>query len=41
MPSTTHFVIVDADGNVASMTSSIENGFGARLMTAAFCSTTS
>jgi gamma-glutamyltranspeptidase/glutathione hydrolase len=36
MPSTTHFVIVDADGNVASMTSSIENGFGARLMTGGF-----
>jgi gamma-glutamyltranspeptidase/glutathione hydrolase len=36
IPSTTHFVIVDADGNVASMTSSIENGFGARLMTGGF-----
>jgi gamma-glutamyltranspeptidase/glutathione hydrolase len=36
MPSTTHFVIVDADGNVASMTSSIENGFGARLMAGGF-----
>jgi gamma-glutamyltranspeptidase/glutathione hydrolase len=36
IPSTTHFVIVDADGNVASMTSSIENGFGARLMSGGF-----
>ncbi len=36
MPSTTHFVIADADGNIASMTSSIENGFGARLMTGGF-----
>mgnify|MGYP000663371817 CR=1 FL=1 len=36
VPSTSHFVIVDADGNVASMTSSIENGFGARLMTRGF-----
>ena len=35
-PSTSHFVIVDADGNVASMTTSIENGFGARLMAAGF-----
>ena len=35
-PSTTHFVIVDAEGNIASMTSSIENGFGARLMAAGF-----
>lgn len=34
MPSTTHFVIVDDAGNVASMTSTIENGFGARLMAA-------
>ncbi len=36
LPSTTHFVIVDAQGNIASMTSSIENGFGARLMAAGF-----
>ncbi|PHP65084.1 gamma-glutamyltransferase [Zhengella mangrovi] len=36
MPSTSHFVIVDADGNVVSMTSSVENGFGARLMAGGF-----
>ncbi len=36
MPSTSHFVIVDADGNIASMTTTIENGFGARLMTGGF-----
>lgn len=36
LPSTSHFVIVDRDGNIASMTSSIENGFGARLMAAGF-----
>ena len=36
MPSTTHFVIVDDAGNILSMTSSIENGFGARLMTNGF-----
>ncbi|APH72102.1 gamma-glutamyltransferase [Aquibium oceanicum] len=36
VPSTSHFVIVDAEGNLASMTSSIENGFGARLMTGGF-----
>ncbi|MDN2567513.1 gamma-glutamyltransferase [Aquibium sp. A9E412] len=34
--STSHFVIVDAAGNVASMTSSIENAFGARLMVEGF-----
>jgi gamma-glutamyltranspeptidase/glutathione hydrolase len=34
VPATTHFVIVDAFGNVASMTSSVENAFGARLMAA-------
>jgi len=36
MPSTSHFVIVDAAGNVAAMTSSIENGFGSRLMVSGF-----
>jgi len=35
-PSTTHISIVDRFGNVASMTSSIENGFGARLMVGGF-----
>ncbi|MDJ0823990.1 MAG: gamma-glutamyltransferase [Rhodobacter sp.] len=32
-PSTSHISIVDADGNALSMTTTIENGFGARLMT--------
>ena len=36
MPSTTHFVIVDKWGNVASMTSSIEGPFGAHLMAGGF-----
>lgn len=36
LPATTHFVIVDGDGNIASMTSSVESGFGARLMAAGF-----
>lgn len=36
MPSTSHFVIVDKAGNVASMTTSIENGFGSRLMSGGF-----
>jgi gamma-glutamyltranspeptidase/glutathione hydrolase len=36
LPSTSHFVIVDAQGNVASMTTSIENGFGSRQMAAGF-----
>ncbi|MGF9692634.1 gamma-glutamyltransferase [Rhizobium sp. 0TCS1.26] len=36
LPSTSHFVIVDADGNVVSMTTTIENGFGSRLMTGGF-----
>ncbi|MGO4842308.1 gamma-glutamyltransferase, partial [Rhizobiaceae sp. 2RAB30] len=35
-PSTSHFTIVDRDGNIASMTTSIENGFGARMMVAGF-----
>ena len=32
-PSTSHISIVDAEGNVLSMTTTIENGFGSRLMT--------
>ncbi|MDP9138882.1 MAG: gamma-glutamyltransferase family protein, partial [Pseudomonadota bacterium] len=36
LPSTTHFVIVDEARNVVSMTSSIEDAFGARLMTHGF-----
>lgn len=35
-PSTSHFTIVDKDGNIAAMTTSIENGFGARMMVAGF-----
>lgn len=36
MPATTHFVIVDQQGNVASMTSSVENAFGSRQMVGGF-----
>lgn len=36
LPSTTHFSIVDAQGNVLSMTSTIENGFGSRVMSGGF-----
>ncbi|MDX3928658.1 MAG: gamma-glutamyltransferase [Shinella sp.] len=36
LPSTSHFVIVDPFGNVLSMTTTIENGFGSRLMTNGF-----
>ncbi|MGI2035760.1 gamma-glutamyltransferase [Rhizobium panacihumi] len=36
MPSTSHFVIVDREGNVLSMTTTIESGFGSRLMTNGF-----
>ncbi|MGH1540661.1 MAG: gamma-glutamyltransferase [Arenicella sp.] len=36
LPSTSHFSIVDKDGNVISMTTTIENGFGSRLMTNGF-----
>ncbi|MEM1352794.1 MAG: gamma-glutamyltransferase [Pseudomonadota bacterium] len=36
LPSTSHFVIVDAFGNVASMTTTIENAFGSRLMVRGF-----
>ena len=34
--STSHFVIVDKAGNIVSMTSTIENGFGSRLMVKGF-----
>jgi gamma-glutamyltranspeptidase/glutathione hydrolase len=33
LPSTSHFVIVDSDGNTLSMTTTIENGFGSPLIT--------
>ena len=36
LPSTSHISIVDRDGNVASMTTTIENGFGSRLMVNGF-----
>ncbi|MDG2195406.1 MAG: gamma-glutamyltransferase family protein, partial [SAR324 cluster bacterium] len=36
LPSTSHFAIVDAQGNAVSMTTTIENGFGSRLMTRGF-----
>ncbi len=36
LPSTSHFVVVDKAGNVISMTTTIENGFGSRLMTHGF-----
>lgn len=35
-PSTSHISIVDADGDVLSMTTTIENGFGSRLMAHGF-----
>ena len=35
-PSTSHLTIVDQYGNVLSMTTTIENGFGSRLMTNGF-----
>ncbi|TMM51538.1 gamma-glutamyltransferase [Sulfitobacter sabulilitoris] len=35
-PSTSHISIVDGAGNVASMTTTIENGFGSRLMVGGF-----
>ena len=36
LPSTSHFSIVDKEGNVVSMTTTIENGFGSRLMVRGF-----
>lgn len=36
LPSTTHIVIVDGKGNIISMTSTIENGFGSRVMSNGF-----
>ncbi|WP_029352410.1 gamma-glutamyltransferase [Bosea sp. 117] len=36
LPSTSQISIVDADGNVLSMTTTIENGFGSRLMAGGF-----
>lgn len=36
LPSTSHISIVDGQGNVLSMTTTIENGFGSRLMTGGF-----
>ncbi len=36
LPSTSHFSIVDTDGNVVSMTTTIENGFGSRLLVGGF-----
>ena len=36
MPATSHFVIVDDAGNIASMTTTVESAFGSRLMAAGF-----
>jgi len=36
LPSTTHLVIVDKSGNIVSMTSTIDNGFGSRVMSNGF-----
>ncbi|MCG6489354.1 gamma-glutamyltransferase, partial [Vibrio parahaemolyticus] len=36
LPSTSHFNIVDRDGNVVSITTTIENAFGSRLFVRGF-----
>lgn len=36
LPSTSHFNVVDGDGNVVSITTTIENAFGSRLMVRGF-----
>ena len=36
LPSTSHITIVDGDGNMLSMTTTIENAFGSRLMVRGF-----
>ena len=36
LPGTSHLVIVDAEGNALSMTTTIETGFGSRLMVGGF-----
>jgi gamma-glutamyltranspeptidase/glutathione hydrolase len=36
VPGTSHFTIVDAAGDVVSMTTTIENGFGSRVMVGGF-----
>ncbi|MFZ6044035.1 gamma-glutamyltransferase, partial [Vibrio natriegens] len=36
LPSTSHFAIVDKDRNMVSITTTIENGFGSRLMVRGF-----
>ena len=36
LPSTSHFSIVDSEGNIVSMTTTIENGFGSRVMSGGF-----
>lgn len=36
LPSTSHFNVVDRDGNVVSITTTIENAFGSRLMVRGF-----
>ena len=36
LPSTSHISIVDAEGNALSMTTTIENGFGSRIMAGGF-----